>query len=162
MEFAAQHEVELREFLYKAMGHSYGSEDKPAVFEDGRHEITFKEGDWEYTDTWYGGQPYAGSIVIRYRGSGCWCMTYWGQTASKIPQRPIFDCLKEALKSREPGYPYRGPEYFCAENGLRYLNRWSDIWETESYGFQGKEVIVNEKGMPLYEMNYTGGFVDLF
>ncbi len=162
LDFARTHEEELRGFLFKAMKHGYGSEDKPNIQPDGLHEITYREGDWEYYDSWYGGQPYSGSTVIRCRGEGCWSMTYFGQTVPGIPQKPIFECLKEALKACDPAYPYRGPEYFRATNGLRYMNRWDDVWETQSFGFQGKEIIVNEKGQSLYEMNYSGGFVNLF
>ena len=52
---------ELKQFLHKANTNGYGSANVSRQnLPSGEHIITFAEGDFEFRDVYYGGEPYAG------------------------------------------------------------------------------------------------------
>ncbi len=57
----------------------------------------------------------------------------------------------------KPDHPWRGPNGFVAENGLRYTN----IWHGNIEKFYGQEKIGDTKDNWLYEADYRGGIVNL-
>lgn len=152
---------ELREFLYRANQHGYGSAEKPTDLTDGGHMLSYKdkERDWEYIDIWYGGEPYSGITKILYQGKVVWTMVYYGEVRPEINKYCIYNTLRLALMNCKAEYPWRGPKEFVDENGLIYRNQW----EGDICHFEGKESIsIQDSTDPnLYSASYLGGFVNL-
>lgn len=150
---------ELLGFLYSAQLHGYGSGRKPYNGMDGAHTLSYTEEDkgFEFVDIWYGGEPFRGMMMVRYRGTVCWVMTYGGEVFSSVDKELVYACLRAALLNPQQDSPWRGPAVLTHENGLRYVNRWSgDIAK-----LKGKEYIYQSGANRLYEATYEGGFVDL-
>lgn len=150
---------ELLEFLYRAQKNGYGSYKKPFDSIDGTHMLSYTEKSkgFEYTDIWYGGEPFRGMSVIRYNGLVYWVMTYGGEVFPDVDKTPVYACLRAALMHSKQDSPWRGPAVLTHESGMRYVNRWyGDVAK-----FKGKEYIYQSGGSRLYEATYEGGFVDL-
>lgn len=148
---------ELRGFLYRAQKHGYGGAEKPIDIADGGHTLSYKEGDWEYIDTWYGGEPFSGLTKITYQGVVCWTMVYRGEVKAIVNKHSVYACLRPALEQCDPKSPWRGPEVFVAKNGLRYINQWKGNIDN----FEGEEFIYDRTIWSLYSAHYLGGLVDL-
>ena len=149
----------LGEFLYRAQKHGYGGNTKPHDGVDGTHTLSYTErkSGLSLVDTWYGGEPFRGTMVIRRSGIVCWVMTYGGEVLPSANKEAVYSCLKPALMARNHISPWRGPEIYMAANGMRYVNEWSgDIKK-----FKGTEFIYAPGSVRLYECNYEGGLVDL-
>lgn len=150
---------ELLDFLYRAQLHGYGSDRKPYSGIDGANALSYIEDDkgFGFVDIWYGGEPFRGIMMVRYKSIACWVMTYGGEIFPDVDKEPVCACLKAALSNLQQDSPWRGPAVLTHENGLRYVNRWSgDIAK-----FKGKEYIYQSGASRLYEAAYEGGFVDL-
>ena len=164
-DFVREHGEELKRFLFKAQARGYGSGTAPLLERDGAQTITFEEGNWHYTDTWYGGEPYSGVTIIAYKSRACWTMVYWGGVLPGYGKEPIYDCLKAAitapsLKMRE-NLPVRGPENFVAKNGYVYQHTCTCKGSVNIKRFYGFELISKPGFGVCYRMDYHGGFVDL-
>ena len=149
---------ELREFLYRAQKYGYGGNVKPHDGVDGTHTLSYtdRRSGLSLSDTWYGGEPFRGITVIRCKGIVCWVMTYGGEVFPGVDKKAVYACLRPALVARNHVSPWRGPEVYIAENGMRYVNEWhGDIKK-----FSGEEIIYEKGGTRLYECKYEGGFVD--
>jgi hypothetical protein len=160
LDFAEKHGTELQAFLYEALLHGYGSESNltDAVSDDGKTEIAYETGGWRYFDIYYGGEPYSGMSTIFYKGVACWTMVYWGKVYEGVDKESVYDCLMPALMATKPDHPWRGPNDYVAENGLRYKNSWFG----GVMAFYGKEKILDPDGkLRLYEADYRGGIVNL-
>lgn len=122
---------------------------------DGSITITFVEGDWEFHDNFFGGEPYGGRAVVHYKGKPEWLMVYYGRVdAIGLTPDYVYSFLRQALQHPLPTKPYRGPTRFKRGN-LEYRNTSQG---TIQY-FAGKEVIL-EKGKEIYQATYCGGLVD--
>jgi hypothetical protein len=71
---------ELKQFLYKANTRGFGSDEiDEERLPSGEQIIKFSDGNYEFKDVYYGGEPYAGQEVIFARGGrAVWAMQYRG------------------------------------------------------------------------------------
>lgn len=158
-DFAEKHGAELQKFLYEALMHGYGSESAMTESEndDGSTKIIYECGDWRYSDKFFGGEPFGGMTVVRYKGVACFVMNYWGKVLPGVDKETVYACLMPALMATNPDHPWRGPNGFVADNSLRYTN----IWHGNITKFYGQEKIGNANDDWLYEADYRGGIVNL-
>lgn len=142
-------------FLIEAKKNGYASEGA-IVTKDGNGATTvfYKEGEWEYEDRYYGGEPFGGSETISYKGGVIWMMVYYGQVYENHDTGEIYPFLKKALSEIPSMHPFRGPSCL-EEGGLKYENTPSGY----AGDFSGNEFIY-KGGERAYSARYMGGFVD--
>jgi len=146
---------EIKQFLYKANLRGYGSaEVNEEKLENGEHIIRFSDGDYEFKDVYYGGEPYAGQEVIFKDGRALWAMQYRGYIIEGEDFAPIYAFLGKVLTSTEIGLP-RGKNGF-SEDGFVYNFDMNGRLE----GFNAGETI-SKNGKIVYLANFLGGLVDI-
>ena len=71
---------ELRQFIHNASKKTYasGDENLRKKNDDGSTTIVYEEGDYRYHDNYFGGEPFAGRMVIFYKNQPVWIMVYYG------------------------------------------------------------------------------------
>lgn len=160
LDFSEKHGTELQEFYHEALLHGYGAADGDVTkteYDDGSTKIVYKRGVWRYSDKFFGGEPFAGMSVVRYDSIACFVMNYWGKVLPFADKEEIYRCLMPALLATNKDHPWRGPNHFLSEDGLRYTN----IWHGNINKFYGQEKIGNANDDWLYEADYRGGIVNL-
>ncbi len=148
--------MELPEFLVKAKlsGYATGGEGKELKLEDGGLKFYYKESDLEYSDVYYGFDPFVGQEIVRQKNRAIWVMNYSGKT--NLPGKEAFSVykfLKLALQDPDPELPLRGPTTFEKD---KFIYRNSANGRIDS--FFGEEII--ELGnKQVYELRYHGGTI---
>ena len=154
---AKEKSAQLKNFLANAVRHEQvvGFEQE---MNDDLEIFEYAHDDWVYShERSTGSYPRHGRIMISYLGSVHFVVGYFARTMGRADSEKIDLTLKEALKRPSSGMPLRGPRDFFAENGLSYQN----CFNGDVTYIKGKEVVSNEKGSILYEMNYEGGLTNL-
>ncbi len=149
---------ELRKFLVDAKKSTYASGNlaKKIINSDKSTTLVFKDGDWEYNDNYFGGEPYGGREVVFFKKRPVYMMVYYGSIINSINNiKYIYNFLMDALKLISEDSPYRGPNKYN-KGSLLYKN--SFIGEIDN--FFGEEII-SESGNRIYSAKYIGGFVDI-
>jgi len=150
---------ELVEFLVKAKVNTYAGDGKEIESQrPGFKELEFKEGNWEYRDSYSGFYFAPGQEVVRFKGNPVWTMAYSGGMNEKYHgnldfAKQTFRFLKEALKRVEKSRPFRGPEYF-KQGDYEYI----DKSEGDINNFKGTEKILY-KGEEVFRQEYIGGLI---
>lgn len=135
----------------------------------GESQLTYawqgKCGRWEYQDTWYGGEPYAGMTTVSLNGRVVFAMTYFGSVSDGVKDcEPIYDCLRAALAQVDHQRPWRGPAA-CQHDDYYYIHQWSG----DVVRFHGHEWILAsaypddpmQSHPQVYDMHYSGGLVNM-
>lgn len=147
---------ELRDYLQVFSKEGY-AKDPGTGNADGSKTIRHisDDGNWSTTDTYWGGEPYAGCETVSYNGKPFWSIVYYGNVDPKVENIDnLYTFLRSALDNTDPSFPVRGPEQFDAGD-LRYNNHWHGNLEA----FQGKERIL-KNGSEIYNATYLGGYVN--
>ena len=112
----------LLEFIAKAHRHTYAAPKEvkskyrcktPTL--PGHTDYYFKDGEWEYHDSYAGSFWAPGGEVIFLKGRPVWRMSYQGQTIEGLTEEFIeqtFEFLKRALRNFSDDLPFRGPTRF--------------------------------------------------
>lgn len=147
---------ELRRFLVKAKKATYasGDEAQQTKEQDNSTSLYFKDGDWQYHDNYFGGEPYGGREVVFYKNKPVYIMVYYGQVKKGVDFGKIYKILQSALRQIPENKPYRGPEKYN-ENNLEYNN----LFEGEVDNFSGTEIIKDNNEI-VYQAKYIGGLID--
>lgn len=148
---------DLREFLVLAKKATYASGNKNIENKeiDGSTSLMFEDGDFQYHDNYFGGEPYGGREVVFYKGRPTYIMVYYGFVNKDTDNiKDVYSVLRKALSLIPEDYPYRGPKEFV-EGSYRYSNKY--IGEIDN--FSGGEVI-EYNGEKIYGAKYIGGLVD--
>ncbi len=146
----------LTEFLIKAKRNGYANEGIAMMTKDGNGATTifFREGDFEYEDRYFGGEPFGGSEVVFYKGGAIWMMSYYGKVHEGIDPKEVYPVLKKALSNVPDSQPFRGLDSLMVGN-MKYENTLHGYIDE----FSGMEWISKE-GVRLYTACYFGGLVD--
>lgn len=122
---------------------------------DGGKELRFKENEFLYIDKYFGFNPFIGEEIVFENEKIVWGMNYYGKIIQKvIPEKEVYQFLKEALKKVSEKNPFRGCSEFKS-GFLKYQNKFKgDIKK-----FQGEETIYF-KGKIIYRLNFHGGLVE--
>ncbi len=150
---------ELVQFLVKAKSQAYAGDGKEVSPQrPGFKELLFKEGNWEYRDSYAGFFFAPGQEVVRFKGNPIWTMAYSGGMLIKYHgntdfAKQTFTFLKKCLLRVEESRPFRGPEKF-QEGDFKYKDsskgNLTDFSGTEHIFFKGKEV---------FRQHYIGGLI---
>ena len=149
----------LAEFLVKAKKNTYAG--NCAEVESQRpnfKELEYKEGNFEYRDSYTGFFLAPGQEVARFKGNPIWVMSYSGgmreaHRDDKKFAHEVFNFLKKALSNVTKEIPFRGPERFDEDN-FTYLN----FIEGNIEDFTGLETISYTKE-EVFRQRYLGGLV---
>ena len=124
-----------------------------AYKKDGAKIFSFKKGDLEYHDTYYGSDTFSGIEIVFYRKKPIWSMSYFGGLTHREEKNEIYSFLKKALSFVSKKNIYRGPKKF-QEKDFIYKNISSGNLEN----FSGKEFIYKNEKL-VYHLKYIGGFI---
>jgi hypothetical protein len=156
---------ELAEFLVKAKKKAWagnGKEVKPQ--RPGFKELSVKEGNWEYRDSYRGFYSAPGQEIVRLKGEPVWHMAYSGGMKPEYYgnlrlAKEVFAFLKKALKKVDEDEPFRGPSRFESEyDELIYHN----YPKGDITNFSGCETIKNSRvqfDCTYFEQDYIGGLI---
>ncbi len=169
--FCRTHGDALTDFIYRAQLHGYSNPDAKFIENgDGTFSVMpFVDGDWRYTDTWAGGEPFSGMSTVWYRDVVCWSMVYWGRVMPLPDQNyhGVTEFLSEALRHAKPIHPWRGPNKFVATCKIYPNARLGDDliyrndWKGNIRRFSGEETIIRARDKALlYTASYMGGVVN--
>lgn len=112
------------------------------------HDFSYCEEDFEYIDTYVGGEKFAGDETVWYQGTPIWSMNYMGRL---LGGEFSGDFLKEALLLGTEELPYRGPKLYRNGDYIYTSNVNGDFdW------FQGYEEIFCQS-IKVYECYFHGG-----
>ena len=145
----------LIEFLLKAKLQGYAS--TTAKFKrtkDGGKTVTFKSGNFTYTDTYFGNLIDCGQERVYHKGKVVWAMAYRGGILKHEElHQEAFNFLKECISKMPKDFPARGPPK-STKGKWSYENKWSG----DIYGFIGEENIFYNKEKICFR-NYVGGLI---
>jgi hypothetical protein len=147
---------QLEAFIVKAKAATYvGGGAKSPSCRPASHDLQFRDGDFAYLDSYFGGADFIGEEVVYYKGKPVWAMNYYGRIlkpemiaaaeAGRIIQQSLSKMYKE-------GRFLGGFEYDTG--GGVYI----DTSEGDVASFTGKEWITRE-GIVVYDLVYHGGLI---
>ncbi len=147
---------ELTQFIVRAKAATYvGDGQKIASCRKGSHDLAFREGDFSYLDSYFGGTDFIGQEVVYEQDEPIWAMNYYGKIieTGKITAAEAGQIIKASLsKMYEEGRFLGGFECVVGE---------SVYFDTNQGGpdsFTGKEWITRN-GVKVYELVYHGGMI---
>lgn len=149
----------LISFLIRAKSQTYAGGGKEiAPQRPDFKELEYKEGNWEYRDSYTGFYFAPGQEVVRFKGQPIWIMAYSGGMnpeyhGNMIFAKQTFIFLKKALLRAGKSKPFRGPENF-REGDYEYRNST----EGDVKDFKGTERIFY-KGKEVFRQHYMGGLI---
>lgn len=97
----------LEEFIVQAKSNTYvgGGDQSAAPTRPGSHDLGYREGDWHYIDSYFGGTDFIGQEVVWHLGVPVWAMSYYGRilrpdmidgtTAGEVIQRSLSTLYQE-------------------------------------------------------------------
>ena len=150
---------ELAKFLVRAKIQTYAGDGKEITAQRPEFkELEFKEGDWEYRDSYSGFYFAPGQEIVRFKGKPVWNMSYNGGMLIKyhgdfVFAKKVYAVLKEALKLVKELRPFRGPNKLI-KGDFEYV----DNSEGDVTSFKGTEKIFY-KGEEVYKQDYIGGLI---
>lgn len=101
---------EIRAFLFEAKRNTYAAgKNESFSSRPHSHDFRFEDKNFQYVDTYLGGQKFIGEEAVWRDGGAVWGMNYYGQSLSESFDG---DFLKEALSQPPVFLPVRGPEVY--------------------------------------------------
>jgi len=146
--------MDFSEFLLNAKisGYASGGEGGASKLEDGGFKFDFKEEGYEYSDIYYGFNPFIGQEIVRKNSGTFWVMNYWGKADCDNERiMDVYLFLRKALAKPDPELPLRGPAKFKKDDFI-YMNTIHGDMEM----FSGEESI-RRGDDPVYRCSYHGG-----
>ena len=147
---------ELHSFIIRAKAATYiggGGESLPR--RPGAHDLEFKEENFIYLDSYFGGADFLGQEVVYYLMRPVWAMNYYGRLLepSMMTTADVVQILKESLSNLYRQGRFLGGFEFSTPLGI-----YHDTNDGDLTGFTGKEWIIKED-VKVYELNYHGGLI---
>jgi len=147
---------QLTAFIVRAKAATYVGGGAPATASrPGSHDLQFREGDFAYLDSYFGGSDFIGEEVVYYEGRPVWAMNYYGHiiepaliSAAETGQMIKASLSKMYLQGRFLG----GFEYALADD------TYTDTNTGDVRSFTGLEWIVRGK-VKVYELYCHGGLI---
>lgn len=142
---------DIIEFLLRAKKATYaGKGPESAPTRPQSHDLSYREGNLLYIDTYLGGDLFAGEEALWVDERPVWSMNY----AGRVTGQPFSgDFLKEALRQVPSDMPYRGPASYASGDYAYACEVSGDFaW------FQGHERIAWQ-GQEIYECCFHGGAI---
>jgi hypothetical protein len=147
---------ELTAFIVRAKGHTYaGGGEHSASSRSGSHDLRFKEGDWSYHDSYFGGSDFIGEEVVYFDDQAVWAMNYYGRILRPdlLSAAQAGQMIKASLSRMYKENRFLGG-FKYTEGDLTY----EDASEGTTACFRGRESISSGRE-PAYELLYHGGLI---
>ena len=149
--------AELLRFLRDANQHGYaaGGAAETRREPDGSTTIAYASEGWSAHDSFFGGEPYGGRLVVSRAGRPVWIVVYYGRVDGPAPLvQPVYSFLQRALRAAPDDFPVRGPAELRGDDFTYRCVHQGDV-----RGFRGEEAI-EHRGGPVYAAWFSGGLVD--
>jgi len=146
----------ILKFIAKAKKQTYASTtSKPKKTKDGGKTYTVKQGDYTYTDTYFGNLIDCGQERVYHKGKVIWAMAYRGGMCpgKENFSKQAFTFLKKCMQKIPKEFPARGPKK-VKEGKFLYENKWKG----NIRGFIGEENVYYA-GKQVCFRNYVGGLI---
>lgn len=146
----------LYHFIIRAKKATYVAGDvKDLSSRPGSHDLTFREGDWTYRDSYFGGTDFIGQQTVWFKGEPVWSMIYYGYILRPdlIDGDRAAQTLRAALSTETAqgrlldNFEWSGPH-----------GHFSISSEGTIEHFKGRETII-VNSTPAYALDYMGGFI---
>lgn len=147
---------QLLEFIANAKKQGYASAiSKFKKTKDGGNTCIIKQGQFTYTDTYFGNLTDSGQERIYEKGKVIWLMAYRGGIFNQYKHlhKEAFGFLKKCISKMPKNFPARGPKSLKFRK-WKYENKWKGNIE----GFVGEESIYFN-GKKICFRNYLGGLI---
>ncbi|MBY9004255.1 MAG: hypothetical protein KGD73_09815 [Candidatus Lokiarchaeota archaeon] len=148
--------MELSNFLVKAKINTYANigERGEKILQDGCKELEYSERNFQYSDRYYGFNPFIGEEVIFDNGEFIWGMNYYGGVSGdQISAIDVYRFLQKAMRLVREDRPYRGPSNYT-EGNFEYVDKSEGNLDS-FYGFE----TIFFKGKEVYKLHYHGGMI---
>ena len=147
---------ELERFIVEAKRATYvggGLADAPS--RTGAHDLVFRQGDWLYRDSYFGGSDFLGQEVVWFRQQPLWAMNYYGYIlrADLIDAARAGATIKAALSAMYAEGRFLGGFEWSGPHG-----RYVDLSTGDVTHFKGREAIVVDAA-EAYALDYFGGLI---
>jgi len=147
--------ADLTSFIVKAKQSTFAS-DKGSVpsKRPGSHDFVFKDGIWEYQDSFFGTQDFSGREIVYYNGTPVWGMAYYGRVLQQdVSKNKLWSFLKKSILKTYAENRFLGPS-----NHIEDEWRYKDTNQGDTTCFSGEETIsLNDK--VVYRLDYFGGLI---
>lgn len=149
---------QLERFLQKAALATYAGNGPDALTQrPGFRELEYKEGEWEYRDSYCGFFESWGQEVVWCQGKVVWTCLYGGGMESEYHENKefatqTFDFLKKALSTKQDSFQPRGPK--------KYIDgewKYTSVLNGDITWFKGNEEIVYQDKR-VFTHEFIGGF----
>ena len=146
----------LEAFIVKAKATTYvgGGAESPAC-RPGSHDLQFRDGDFAYLDSYFGGTDFIGEEVVYCEGEPVWAMNYYGRILEPgmIAAAEAGQIIKQSLSAMYREGRFLGGFEYDTGDGV-----YTDTGEGDVVAFTGKEWITRA-GVRVYELVYHGGLI---
>ena len=147
---------QLEAFIVKAKAGTYvgGGVESPAC-RPGSHDLQFRDGDFAYLDSYFGGTDFIGEEVVYCEGEPVWAMNYYGRILKPemIAAAEAGQIIKQSLSAMYREGRFLGGFEYDTGDGV-----YTDTSEGDVAAFAGKEWITRV-GVRVYELVYHGGLI---
>jgi len=119
------------------------------------HDLEYREGAFEYLDSYFGGSDFIGQEVVFFNSRPVWAMNYYGRILEPelINARETGQLLQESLSELYKQERFLGGFEYTTEAGA-----YVDTNEGGITSFVGKEWITRDNAK-VYELVYHGGLI---
>ena len=147
---------ELNVFIVKAKANSYiGRAEKSLPSRLGSHDIQFREADYQYLDSYFGGTDFLGQEVVYLKNEPIWAMNYYG----KILEPASYDGEKAGNAIIESlSKLYKKGQFLGEFSNETLWGKYTDTNKGDVSSFTGYEWI-DFGGKKVYELYYHGGLI---
>lgn len=148
--------AQLEAFIVRAKAATYVGSGAPSPScRPGSHDLQFREGDWAYLDSYFGGADFVGQEVVYHRGKPVWAMSYYGRILEPalIAAAQAGQIIQESLSAM-----YREGRFLGGWEHVTGNDVYVDANVGEVTSFTGQERIMRG-GVRVYELVYHGGLI---
>ena len=147
---------QLEAFIVKAKAATYvgGGAESPSC-RPGSHDLRFRDGDFAYLDSYFGGADFMGQEVVYYKGEPVWAMNYYGRILESelVEAAEAGQIIKQGLSAMYQEGRFLGGFEYDTGDGV-----YTDTSEGDVASFTGKEWITR-RGVVVYDLIYHGGLI---
>ncbi len=147
---------DLSEFIVRAKAATYVGGGTPATpCRLGSHDLQFKEDEWSYLDSYFGGRDFIGQEVVHLAGQPVWGMNYYGYIIREdlITPEQAGGVIKASLSQM-----YLEKRFLGGFSHTAGEFTYVDSSEGDVTRFRGREMILRGD-IVTYELLYHGGLI---
>lgn len=148
---------QLNDFIVRAKAATYvGSGRESSSSRPGSHDLEFREGAFQYLDSYFGGADFIGEEVVYFEKKPVWAMNYYGRILKpeSITAEETGKILKQSLSQL-----YLENRFLGGYKLIDGRDTYFDTNEGNLETFTGKEWIERD-GARVYELIYHGGLIE--